>query len=386
MSASEAVYMMFASQPWNSQHSRTRALSIELANQGHHTIYVNLPGSVAGIAREFLASFVYPLRRENVHFLHNAETLEVWSPPTLPTFYRGSLTPGFDRWLFKGWFEKRLRTIKKPIIAIIVMPYWWDGYLNDYVQSFSATVYDHKDPIGTYARSAGIHQRMSEVFTELVSQVTGIITHTEANYRSFLVHRKPSEICLVRNAGYGISASRSHNSDPRRETVCPVIGTVGRISKNIDVALLLELADRFPGSSIVNIGTVLKDTRALRAKKNIVLMPPMLRDEFHSHISRFDVGILPYHSNIEGSPLRVYDLLSELLQVVSTKFPDSEYFKDVVHIAGDHDDFIAKVSDLLSGKKNWIPEEAIERFVSANTWKMRVEKLTQFCERLLDCQ
>jgi len=56
-------------------------------------------------------------------------------------------------------------------------------------------------------------------------------------------------------------------------------------------------------------------------------MPPMLQDELHSNINHFNVGILPYNLNIEGSPLRVYDLLSELLQVVSTKFADAEYFR-----------------------------------------------------------
>lgn len=296
----------------------------------------------------------------------------------------GSLTPGFDRWLFKSWFEKRLSKIKKSILAIIVMPYWWDGYLNDFVQSFSATVYDHKDPIGTYARSAGIHQRMSEVFAELASQVTGIITHTEANYRNMLARRKPSEVCLIRNAGYDMSGRRSGKpSNLRKQQDHPVIGTVGRISNNIDVALLLELADRFPTSSIVNIGTVSKDAHALKTKENVVLLPPMLQEELHSNVNRFDVGILPYRTSIEGSPLRVYDLLSELRQVVSTNFADIEYFKDVVHIAKSHDEFITITSNLLSNKKSWIPEETIEKFVQNNTWKLRVEKLVLFCESFL---
>jgi hypothetical protein len=200
------TYLMFSPQHWNSQHSRSRAFAIELSRLGYHTIYVNPPNSLAGIVRESVAAVIYPLRRENVHFHHSSEMLQVWSPPNLPTFYRGSLTPGIDRWLFKGWFGKRIRGIKEPIIAIIAMPYWWDGYLNDYVPTFSATVFDYQDAIGTYARSARIHKNMSEVFAELVSHVTGIITHTEVNYRNLLTHRKPSEVCLIRNGGNDISA------------------------------------------------------------------------------------------------------------------------------------------------------------------------------------
>jgi hypothetical protein len=383
MSASEAVYMMFSPQAWDSQHSRTRALAIELSKQGRRTIYVNPPNSVAGVARESIATLLNPLRRENIHFSRDFEMLEVWTPPTLPTFYRGSLTPGFDRWMFKAWFEKRISRIKKPIIAVIAMPYWWDGFLNDYAKDFSALFFDYQDPVGTYARNVVIRRHMSEVFSQLVSQVDGVITHTQSNYRNMSVHRKPEDVCLIRNAGNGVSSRRETLSSAARMHGHPVIGTVGRISQNIDVTLLSEIADHFIGGTVVNIGTVSVHARRLKAKKNIVLMPPMLPDDLRSNIHNFDIGILPYQANIEGSPLRVYDLLSELLQVVSTNFGDSEYFKNIVHVANSRDEFLAKTADLLSSNKNWIREETIEKFVVNNTWKIRGEELTRFCENIL---
>ena len=109
----------------------------------------------------------------------------------------------------------------------------------------------------------------------------------------------------------------------------------------------------------------------------------MLQEQLHTNINRFDVGILPYRTTIEGSPLRVYDMLSEFLQVVSTHFPDSDYFKNVIHVAESQGDVIGRISDLLSGKENWIHEETIEEFMSANTWKIRSESLVHFCESLL---
>jgi len=383
MSDSNRTYIIFSPQDWNSQHSRSRAFAIELSKMGEQTIYVNPPSSFANVLRETISTVVYPVRRENIRFNYFSKFLNIWSPPILPTFYRGSLTPGFDRWLFKKWFDRKMSEITKPIIAIIAMPFWWDGYLNDYVKDFSATVFDYQDSIGTYARSDRIHQRMSELVTELLSHVSGIIAHTESNYRNLLMYRKPSKVCLIRNAGNDIIARRLTSSDNRKQLDHPVIGTVGRISNNIDVPLLLKLADRFPASSIVNIGTVSKNAHALRTKKNIVLMPPMLQDELHSNINHFNVGILPYNLNIEGSPLRVYDLLSELLQVVSTKFADAEYFRDVIHIAESHEEFLAKTADVLSDKRNWLAAETIKDFVSHNTWKMRAEELTFFCESLL---
>ncbi len=382
MEDSKATYLLFSPQPWNSQQSRTRAFAIELSRLGSHTIYINPPNSFAGIVRESIATVAYPLRRETVHFPHIAEMLEVWTPPVLPTFYRGSLTPGFDRWLFKTWFDKRIKRIKNPMIAIVAMPYWWDGFLNDYGKNFSATVFDYQDPIGTYARNARIHQHMTEVFRELVSDVSGVITHTDANYKSILTYRKPSDVCIVRNGGIAGSGRQRPNFNNTQRRGHPVIGTVGRISQNIDTDLLLELADGFPEGIVVNIGTVSTRARSIKTKKNIHLMPPMPLTALHANISTFDVGILPYHQNIEGSPLRVYDLLSESLQILSTNFPDVQYFKDVVHIAGSHGEFISKTKGILFDERNWITGDAIETFLHHNTWGQRVHALKAFCDEL----
>ena len=56
------------------------------------------------------------------------------------------------------------------------------------------------------------------------------------------------------------------DDNPRMRQDHPIIGTVGRISNNIDVALLLELADCFPTSSIINIGTVTKQAALIEVK------------------------------------------------------------------------------------------------------------------------
>ena len=95
--------------------------------------------------------------------------------------------------------HKRVTRIRDPIVAIVAMPYWWDGFLNDHRENFSAIVFDYQDPISTYARSEKIHRHMTEVFTELVSNVSGIITHTDANYQKLLGYRKSSDISIIRN-------------------------------------------------------------------------------------------------------------------------------------------------------------------------------------------
>ena len=107
-------------------------------------------------------------------------------------------------------------------------------------------LFDYQDTIGHLTPVVKeSRQHMSEVFRSLVSHVHGVIAHTEANYKNMLTYRKPSEVCFIRNAGSGALSRRLAVADtglPGR----PVIGTVGRISQNIDIALLLKLADHFP--------------------------------------------------------------------------------------------------------------------------------------------
>ena len=380
---SDDVYILFSPQHWNSQHSRTRAFALGLAKSGIRTIYVNPPGSVAGIVRESVAALVNPLRRENVRFPVSCESLEVWSPPVVPTFYRGSVTPSLDRRLFTMWFEKRLATITGSIIAVIAMPYWWDGYLNTFAESFSAIVFDYQDPVGTYARNATISQRLGEVHANLIARADGIIVHTDANRKSISELRNPSEVCLIRNAGNGMLLQRDGIKRSIPGFNHPVVGTVGRLSRNIDVPLLLKLADQFRSGTIVNIGTVSVERRELKAKKNVVLLPPMAAEELNMNIGNFDVGVLPYRRTIEGSPLRVYDMLSHSLQIVSTHFPDAEYFSGVVHIADSDAEFAERTGDLLSGRKNWIGTEIIEKFLLRNSWDARVGSLITFCESIV---
>ena len=113
-------------------------------------------------------------------------------------------------------------------------------------------------------------------------------------------------------------------------------------------------------------------------------MPPMLHDELHSNIRHFDVGILPVTYEIEGSPLRVYDLLSELLQyIVLLIFVIARISKMLFISQTTIMNLLRRLRDLLSGKKNWIPEETIEKFMSAKTWEMRAEKLASFAKAFL---
>ncbi|HTR80096.1 MAG TPA: glycosyltransferase [Bacteroidota bacterium] len=383
MPSQEITYLIFAPHSWESQHSRSRAFAIELSKAGCRTIYINPPSSFAGVVRETAAAFFYPLRRENIRFNYVSDLMEIWSPPMLPTFYRGSFTPDFDRWLFKKWFDKKISTVKDPIVAIIGMPFWWDGYINQYKSHFSLTAFDYQDPTTTYARNAAVYAKMEQRFNDLVSDADGIVAHTDANFKSMLRLRKPSDVCLIRNGSYDPPDRIESSSKGERKSEHPVIGTLGRITDNIDVALLLNLADHFQNCTIENIGTAGKYVRALHRAKNITLIPPMPPDRLSRRVESFDVGILPYRQNIEGSPLRVYDLLSASLQIVSTNFPDSDYFRDVIHVARDHKEFISKVEKILHSKDGWIPAKAMQDFLRHNTWHERIIALIDFCDRLL---
>ena len=271
----------------------------------------------------------------------------------------------------------------QPVVAIVSMPFWWDGYAKDFRSLYRAVLFDYQDSVATYSRNSQIKRRMEILFEELMKDADGLIAHTEAGFSLLASKRSSAGIILVRN---GCDETLPMRRIPRRgrtDESRPIIGTVGRITENIDVSLLLELADRFPTATIENVGTVSNYRKALKSKRNIRLSPPESEEKLLEKIANFDIGILPYRSDIEGSPMRVYDLLSMHLQVVSTFFPDVTYFENVVHVARKREEFIPTVDSLINGRRMQIQAEAMEQFLKENRWEGRVAALVAFCEKLL---
>ncbi|MDE3057769.1 MAG: hypothetical protein KGJ59_07420 [Bacteroidota bacterium] len=381
MDVNSPTYLFFSAQPWDNQHSRTRAMAMELSKRGVKTIYVETIPSLANELREKMSKLFAPLRQEGVDFVFENSNLEIWTPPIVPTFFRGSYTPGIDRYRFQKWLERKLQFLSKPIIAVVTMPYWWAGYINQCRDVFDILVFDVQDSPSVYSRNGRIEKRMMSLYEQLLTATDGVLVHTGVFYADII--NEGIKVILVRNGAEVISLVLDEEKITAKATKPFVIGTVGRIGANTDLELMVKLAKAFPEFIIENVGTVETGKRMLCSMKNIRLYPAMSREKMIEKMCQWHAGILPYKEEIPGSPLRVYDLLSVPLPIVSTHFEDAEYFAKFIRVANTHDEFINEVRKISESRRTIVRRDEVEKFLTENSWKKKADALLTFSTQLL---
>ena len=117
-----------------------------------------------------------------------------------------------------------------------------------------------------------------------------------------------------------------------------VIGFVGSLRNEIDLALLTAAAKLAPDLNFVFVGPVMANVRALAAQPNVRLVGPVPHSEVARYMARFDVGVLPYVLNPYTAaimPAKLKEYLAAGLPIVATPLPEIRRFADEQPEAGD---------------------------------------------------
>ncbi len=156
----------------------------------------------------------------------------------------------------------------------------------------------------------------------------------------------------------------------------PIIGYFGLLDDDwIDVDLLDQIAQRFAGGSVVLLGDVMMDLSRLERHGNVHLLGRRPHEELPGYCKAFDVAInvLPLNAvTLSASPLKVREYLAAGLPVVSTRIPEVEILGDLIAIADDHNDFVAKLEQALRDPG---PKAARSLRMKDQTWETRYFEL-----------
>lgn len=163
-----------------------------------------------------------------------------------------------------------------------------------------------------------------------------------------------------------------------RDIAGPVIGYAGWLGYQIDVPLLLQVAQRYPTCSLVLVGPdELPPSPAreqLRRQPNVHLLGRKEREEMPAYLRAFDVALVPYALDghvLSIYPLKLHEYLAAGRAVVSVALPELRRYSDVVRIAETKEQFVADIACALHDHA----PAAIERRVAVarqNTWDARV--------------
>ena len=172
----------------------------------------------------------------------------------------------------------------------------------------------------------------------------------------------------------------------------PRICYVGAINDKIDTGLLRQVADVFYEGTLVLVGPETglsaenrRDLQALRQRPNVCLVGRVDVAQVPRYMAACDVGLLPYRQNEwtrHIHPLKLYEYLACGLPVAATDIPALWDEQAFVHIAGDAGAFVAALRLALAEDTPVIRAARRER-ARANTWRQRVERISQLVENTI---
>ena len=164
-----------------------------------------------------------------------------------------------------------------------------------------------------------------------------------------------------------------------------IVGFWGLIEAWIDLELLAHIAKQRPDWLIVLIGHAAVDVSLLRRYPNVLLIGKKTFAELPKYARFFDAGILPYRLTeqvIHSNPIKLREYLATGKPVVSVRFPHAEKFADVIYLADNHDEFVARLDAALSETDPGASQRRIEA-VRSSTWDARARAaMTAVAERM----
>lgn len=174
-----------------------------------------------------------------------------------------------------------------------------------------------------------------------------------------------------------------------RDLPAPVIGFVGWMGFQIDIALLLKLAAAYPDASLALIGPdCLPDTvesRRLHRVPNVHFLGEKPRHHLPNYLRAFDVALVPFLLEgyvLSAYPLKLHEYLAAGLPVVTTALPELAPFDHMTYIADSHEAFVTLLGAALQDRS---PQAVAARVAVAaeNTWAKRIAAIYTIMEARL---
>lgn len=255
-------------------------------------------------------------------------------------------------------------------------------------------VVDEYSAYGTVDPKAQAHIKAAE--QQLLKSVDLAIVVSQKLYASKSIHN-PHTYLVPNGVDYAAyDQALSDNSPPPSDisrVPRPVIGYSGLVSQRLDLELISRIATMRPEWSFVLMGEVNEsgceaELSGLRQLKNVYLLGNKPIGRVPYYVKAFDVCMVPYKLNEQTdnlSPLKLYDFLSMGKGIVTTAFPLSKQFKDVLHIAHSTESFVAGIEKALEDSDTGLFTKR-RNIAAQNTWEDRVVEISGIINTHLDHQ
>lgn len=170
----------------------------------------------------------------------------------------------------------------------------------------------------------------------------------------------------------------------------PIIGFSGWMGYQMDIPLLIKIAERYRSGSVVLVGPneipPSNDLVRFTNMPNVHFVGRKLPSELPAYFNSFNAALIPYV--LEGHtkfiyPLKLHEYLAAGRAVVSTDLPNLYAHEDIVRIAQNHDQFL----ELLAAAINDYGDQSLQaRFDLAKqySWDDRVAEVRDIIKKQLE--
>jgi glycosyltransferase involved in cell wall biosynthesis len=167
----------------------------------------------------------------------------------------------------------------------------------------------------------------------------------------------------------------------------PVVGFFGLIERRIDLELVDYLAQARPHWTFLLIGRVALPEQDIPQRPNVRFIGKRPYESLPAYGKQFDAAIIPYRQtkfNYHANPLKLREYLAMGKPVVTVSTPEIEKYADVVEIAHSHQEFLAKLDEVLIRPAS--PAEIQRRIesVAGESWDARMNAVLEIVRRRLE--
>ena len=286
--------------------------------------------------------------------------------------YLGNLTPAAAQAAYRSVRELYRDFAVAENCVVVQFPFWRQLGVLLRQELHARLIYDCMDDWQNWTAYPGISDFNLAEEKKLDEQADLVVVSSE-EYRRRREQRGVSAV-IVRN-GVDFDFFRSPaKCDLRMRLKRPIVGYFGAISDWFDGELLSAVAAARPQYSFVLIGQPGGEARSrIRRLPNIHLLGEKNHREIPGYLSQFDACLIPFLLNevTQGvDPVKLYEYLSQGKPVVATALPELPSNSGVIYIAGDADDFLAKLDRALQEDNAELRERRVE-YARKNTWSSR---------------
>jgi len=379
MNLSEYHHLFLGLSTFESLPQREQGIAFDLAGRGAKVDFVEIVPALAGLFRR---QFDRLFRRSAVDSRRFTKPLpegfHIHIPPRVPTSFRNSVTPFYDRFAFRSWFRRTFRN--QPWDRTIVwnmFPLWWKWYLDRDFINPRLVIYDIADDLSVFCSSSYAMNRMQAAET-LLAKEADLVTFSAREMRGDIERRLPGkEAVFLPNAMSDLFIAVANEQAGNAADTKKIIGFVGFLSEKwIDTELLLQVAERYSDCTVSIIGPMQKGlAERFQQYANVSMTGFVDQERAVEYMKTFDVALIPFRQNEITrvvNPLKLYEYAAAGLPIVTISTDELQHYSEFLYLSASREEFLGNIEIALRDNS---PSSIAARkaFALRHTWHSRID-------------